>query len=107
MDNRIVFYRPGAHVVSIEAVLIDDHRRPLPNCNLVLVLGLFYADKEIREVIRRSCGDALSSAKFVGFGVAAIAVDDGVVVAVTDCIVVVLNLNLLLLQERLLESNRV
>lgn len=107
MDNRIVFYRPGALVVLIEAVLIDDHRCPFPNCNLVLVLGLFYADKEIREVIRRSCGDALSLAKFVGFGVAAIAVDDGVVVAVTDCIVVALNLNLLLLQECLLDSNRV
>lgn len=100
MDNRIVFCRPGALVVSIE-VVVNDHRRPFQNCNLVLVLGLFYADIEIREVIRRSYDDALSLAKSVGFGVEAIAVAvaDGVWVAVTDCILIALNLNLLLLLQ--------
>lgn len=107
--NRIVFYRRGALVVSIEAV-VNDHRRSFRNCNLVLGLCLVYAENEMREVIRRSCGDVLNSAKFVGFGLGAIAVAavvDGVVVAVTDCIVVVLNLNLLLLlQECLCECNK-
>lgn len=99
-DNQIVFYHRGAIVVSIEAV-VNDHRHPFRNYNLVLVLCLFYADIEIREVIHRSYGDALNSAKFVGFGVAAIVVVavDGVVVAVTDCILIVLNLNLLLLLQ--------
>jgi len=103
-DNQIAFYRRGALVVLIEAVA-NGHRCPFPNCNLVPVHGLFCADKWIWEVIRRFFGDAQNLAKFFEFGVEAIAVVVAVVVddasAVTDCISIALNLNLLLLQKRL------
>lgn len=83
---------------------MNDHRRSFHNYNLVHVLCLFCADKEIRVVIRHFFGDAQNLAKLFVFGAGEIAVvvaadddDASVVAAAMDCISIALNLNLLLL----------